>query len=110
MQAAIVFADGLEAVIAGRREEATQLQREAYERFAGLGHAGEAADALSRVSAAGLTGGDLDRGQEVAKELLVYSREHHIRFFEEGAAGVLAGILLARCDFAAFDALADERS
>ena len=110
VQAAILLADGREALISGRLEDSVQLLREVYERFAELGHPGEAADALSRVSTAIILGGDLGRAEETAQELLVYSRAHHIRFWEEGAAGFIAGILLARCDFAAFDALAEERA
>ena len=94
----------------GKFAEAIRLNREAYERFAQLGRAREAAACLSGVYADYALSGDLDGAQEASQENLIYSQEHHIRWYEESAASQVAGILLARCDFAAFDALSEERS
>ncbi|MCH8162441.1 MAG: hypothetical protein IIB88_11190, partial [Chloroflexi bacterium] len=110
VQAAILSADAFAALMTGKFAEAIRLHREAYERFAQLGRAREAADCLSRMSKWYAVSGDLDGTLEVAQETLAYSQEHHIRFYEEVAAAYSAGLLLARGELEAFDTLAEERS
>ncbi len=53
--------------------------------------------------------GNLDRVKTAAEEGLADARQHHIQFVEQVCSDLVAAVLLARCDFEAFSALADER-
>ena len=54
--------------------------------------------------------GRLDEGKAAAERALDYAREHHIRWYEDNNAAFLAALMIARCDFAGFEALAEERA
>ncbi|MCH7617976.1 MAG: protein kinase, partial [Chloroflexi bacterium] len=110
VRAHILLADTFRANIAGEWQETARLARQAYERFAVLGRARDAASALSYRAVNIFILGRLDDGLAANEETRAYAREYHIRWYEESSAANAAGVLLARCDFDAFDALAEEHS
>jgi len=94
----------------GEFARAIELRREAFERHARLGRPSSAANSAHLLAHWILTTGSLDEGRAAAGQALAYAQTHHIRFYEENSASLLHALMLARCDFAGFDALAAERA
>ena len=110
VRAQILYADGFDAFETGDWERAASLFWEAYERFAGQGLVGQASNAFFVHVYSLLYRGSLQEALAKAEEGLAYARDHGIRFLDEVCAACVAAILLARCDFRAFDALAEEHA
>jgi len=94
----------------GDFERAAALNGQAYELFARLGRPNEAAQSLFTRANNILMQGRLDEGKAAMERAFAYGREHHIRWFEDNGAALLAALMVARCDFAGFEALAEERA
>jgi class 3 adenylate cyclase len=109
VEAALVFADAIQASMNSDFERAIALHAEAHARFAALGQVRDAAIALQNRAFNLLLSGDLDSAGAGAEEALEYARLHHISFVEMVASDFIAGVFLARCEFEAFDALSEER-
>jgi class 3 adenylate cyclase len=109
VQADLITAAAGRAGNDGDLELAIKLNREAHERNARLGRATDAGWNIFWSGAHHVNLGRLDEGRAVAEEGLAYARSHHIRLQEEICNDLIAAVLLGRCDFAAFDAMMDER-
>ena len=94
----------------GEFARAVELGREAFERYARLGRPRNAAESAYFASNSALGAGSLDEGRVAAEHALAYAQAHHVRFYEENSAAQLLALMLARCDFAGFDALAAEHA
>jgi tetratricopeptide (TPR) repeat protein len=110
VEATLLAADANQALRNGETSRAIELQREAFERYARLGRPGPAASNAFVLANLVLGTGSLDEGRAAAEQALTYAQAHHMRFYEEAFAGLLLALMLARCDFAGFDALAAERA
>ena len=86
------------------------MSGQAYELFARLGRPTEAARALFFGASYVLIPGRLDEGKAAMERAFDYAHEHHIRWFEDNSAAMLAVVMVARCDFTAFETLAEERA
>jgi class 3 adenylate cyclase len=91
-------------------ERSAALYGQGYELFARLGRPNEAAKSLWFGATSFLVAGRLDEGKEATEQTFAYAREHRIRWFENNSAAYLAGLMVARCDFTGFEALAEERA
>jgi class 3 adenylate cyclase len=110
VEVTLLVADSTQAWLNGEHARAIGLRREVFERRARLGRPRLAANTAWVVANNILLTGSLDEGRVAAEQAFAYAQAHHIRFFEENSAGFLLAVMLARCDFAAFDALAAERA
>jgi len=110
VDATLLEADALRALRTGEIARAIELRREASERYARLGRPRPAAENAWLAAVYGLTTGSLDEGRVAADQVLAYAQTHHMRYHEENSAALILGLLLARCDFAGFDALAAEHA
>jgi tetratricopeptide (TPR) repeat protein len=110
VRANLLVDDANQALRNGETSRAIELQREAFERYARLGRPGPAASNAFFLANLVLGTGSLDEGRAAAEQALTYAQAHHMRFYEEAFAGLLLALMLARCDFAGFDALAAERA
>jgi class 3 adenylate cyclase len=110
VKAKLLASDAGQAFTRAEFDRAAALNGQAYELFAGLGRPNEAARALFARANAILMPGRLDAGKAVLEQVFAYAHEHHIRWFEENSAALLGAIMVARCDFAGFERLADERA
>ncbi len=110
VEATLLNADAMRAWRDGEVARAIELWRDTFERRARLGLVRLAASTAWATSLRILSTGSLDEGRVAAEQALAYAQAHHIRFFEENTAGFLLAAMLARCDFAGFDALAAERA
>ena len=110
VKAQLLANDAGRAFRSGEYERADALFRQAYELFTRMGRPTEAAGALWYAANAVLVPGRLHEGKAYLDQAFAYAREHHIRWFEENSAALLGALLIARCDFAGFDALAEERA
>ena len=90
--------------------DAVKMLKEAFERFAKEGLTRDAANALYVKGFTSDGQGRLDDAISACREAYEYARQHHHRFYEENAAAHLSAHFLARCDFAVFDALMEERA
>ncbi len=109
VEALLLYADASRANSNLDIERAVALFKEAHSRFAAAGHVRDAALALQFWAFNLLLLGDLDETRAAAEESLAYARAHHIRFSEMVSSDFIAAVLLARCEFEAFDALSEER-
>jgi class 3 adenylate cyclase len=103
----------VESMLAWRNGEVArgiELLGEVFERRARLGLVRLAAGNAWLASIRILAPGSLDEGRAAAEKALAYAQAHHMRFQEENSAALLLALLLVRCDFAGFDALAAERA
>jgi class 3 adenylate cyclase len=107
--ALLANADASQANIDGDYERAAVLFAEVHTRWAALGQVRDAAVAAQYHAFNLLLIGDLDRARAALEEALAYGRKYHIGYVEQICSDFLAGVLLARCEFEAFDALAEER-
>jgi class 3 adenylate cyclase len=90
--------------------QAAALSGQAYELFARLGRPNEAAESLFYLATYILVPGRLDEGKAAMERSFAYAHEHHIRWYEDNSAAMLAALTFARCDFAGFETLAEERA
>jgi tetratricopeptide (TPR) repeat protein len=97
-------------MFAGDLAKAVNLFAEASRRFAGAGLAANAGAAAGFSAACILHQGQLEAGRRAANDTLTYSAKHHYRLWEENASAQLAGLLLLRCEFEAFEELAESRT
>ncbi len=109
VQTTLLAVDGNQAMRSGDFARAMELRREVFERYARLGHPRLAANNAYFLANLVLATG-LDEGRAAAEQALAYAQTHHIRYYEENSAALLLALLLARCDFPGFDALAAERA
>jgi class 3 adenylate cyclase len=109
VEALLVYADALQANMDGDYGRAAALFAEAHARLANTGNIRDAAVALQSRAFNLLLIGDLAQTRAAGEEALAYGRRHHIRFVEQVSSDFVAATLLARCEFEAFDALAEER-
>ena len=110
VEASLLAADAYHALGIGEIARAIELRREASERYTRLGRPRPAAENAWLAAVYGLTTGSLDEGRAAADQVLAYAQTHHMRYHEENSAALILGLLLARCDFAGFDALAAEHA
>ncbi|HYM14988.1 MAG TPA: protein kinase [Dehalococcoidia bacterium] len=110
VQALITYSDAAAAFRNGEVERAIALYDQSYESFLRLGRPHEAARNLFFRASTILVLGRLDEGRAAIEHSLAFAREHHIRWFEENSAGVLASVMAIRCDLPALDVLAGERA
>ena len=108
VEADLLAADAHQASRNGEVARSLELLREAFERHTRLGLPRMAAGNAYNIATLILQTGSLDEGRAAAEQALAYAEAHHIRHFEENSAGLLLALMLARCDFAGFDALAAE--
>jgi eukaryotic-like serine/threonine-protein kinase len=104
-----VASEAAKAYSEGAFERAAELAAEVYERFAALGQVRLAANQLMARATSLLTAGLLDQGREAAEEALAHARRHRLVYFERIAADLAGSVLLARCDFEAFDRASEDR-
>jgi class 3 adenylate cyclase len=109
VEALVAFANGLWANVGGDFARAATLFADAHTRLAAAGELRTSAVALQNRTFNLLLLGDLDKTRAAAEESLAYARGHHIRFAEMVTSDFLAAVLLARCEYDAFDALSEER-
>ncbi len=87
-------------------DEGARLSRAAFQRFDALGRTAEAVRILGNLGEQLLSPyGRLDDAKEVVEEARAYAGRHHIRYWEDNTTLHLAAVLLARCEFQAFDEL-----
>ncbi|MDP9181010.1 MAG: hypothetical protein M3O21_04740, partial [Chloroflexota bacterium] len=110
VKAQLLASDASRAGDVGDFERAAALHGQAYELFARLGKPNEAAQSLFFCATYILVPGRLDEGKAALERVFAYAREHHIRWYENNSAAFLAGLMIARCDFAGFETLAEERA
>ena len=110
VKAQLMANDGSRSFWLSEFERAAALTGQAYELFARLGRPNQAAQALFMRANYILMPGRLDEGKAAMEQSLSYAREHHIRWFEENSAALLGALMIARCDFAGFERLAEERA
>jgi class 3 adenylate cyclase len=110
VQAMLLAGDGVRAFAAGDYDRSVALSGQAYELFARLGRPTEAARALFFGASYILVSGRLDEGKVAMERAFDYAHEHHIRWFEDNSAAMLAAVMVARCDFTGFETLAEERA
>jgi len=110
VQALLLASDASRAFFDSDFERAASLNDQAYELFARLGRPTEAAQSLFQRANAILIPGRLDEGKAALEGAFNYAHGHHIRWFENNSAAILATLTFARCDFAGFETLAEERS
>jgi class 3 adenylate cyclase len=110
VQAQLLATDASRAFSLAEFERAAALNQQAHQLFARLGRPNEAAQALFFRANSVLVPGLLDEGKAAMEQAFAYAREHHIRWYENNSAALLAALMIARCDFAGFEALAEERA
>ena len=110
VKARLLATDAARAFFGGDFDRAAALHGQANELFARLGRPAEAAEALWYRANAILSPGRLDEGKAAMEQAFAYAREHHIRWYENNSAALLATLMVARCDFAGFETLAEARA
>jgi class 3 adenylate cyclase len=110
VQAQLLASDASRAAAVRDFDRAADLYGQAYESFARLSRPPEAARMLFSRATYVLIPGRLDEGKAAAERAFAYAREHHIRWFEDNSAAFLAALMIARCDFAGFETLAEDRA
>jgi class 3 adenylate cyclase len=110
VQALLLAGEASRAFSLTEFERSAALYGQAYELFARLGRPNEAARALFLGATCILVPGRLDEGKAATERALAYAHDHHIRWFEDNSAAFLAGLMFARCDFAGFETLVEERA
>jgi len=110
VKAQLLQSEGGRAFGQSEMERSAALLSEAHELFARLGRSNEAARSLFMRANAILALGRLDDGKAALDRAFSYAHDHHIRWYEDNAAALLAAIMVVRCDFAGFEALAEERA
>ena len=106
----VLFNEAQAALVAGESRKASELFADAHRRLAAAGRVSEASFAALSHGSAPLRLGRLDAGREALTATLAYATEHHVALPEANAAAFLAGLLLVRCEFEAFEALAEQRT
>jgi len=110
VQAQLLATDASRAFSLAEFERSAALQQQAHQLFARLGRPNEAAQSLWYGANAILAPGLLDEGKVALERAYAYARDHHIRWYENNTAALLAALMFARCDFAGFETLAEERA
>ena len=92
----------------GRIDEYVALARRAHDASAAADDYERAAGALRGTGYNVLAAGDLDRGVALASDAAAYARSKHLRFPEQLAALDIAGVLFARNELDACEALLND--
>jgi class 3 adenylate cyclase len=110
VRADVIYNDSLRTALAGDPGKAADWLDEAFEIYSRLGLVLPAAQALFFQQADLWFSGRVDAAREIAEKGFEHARRHHQKFHEENSAGSLASVMLARCEFAEFDAFVEERA
>jgi predicted ATPase len=110
VEAILLEAEANQAWYNGEITRSIELRREVFEHQVRLGRPRIAVANAYTLALGALQTGSLDEGRAAAEQALAYAHAHHIRFYEENSAALLLALMLARCDFAGFDALAADRA